>query len=86
MCWTVLKRLYEMNKESVDKAVIKRLQGELTEKEKQALWVQVHLWFFELLYLEWIIYEDIIVVFSILETRGSKNQRLKPHLQIWKQI
>ncbi|XP_030261487.1 adenylate kinase 9 isoform X1 [Sparus aurata] len=33
----VLKRLYEMNKESVDKAVIKRLQEEPSEKEKQAL-------------------------------------------------
>ncbi|XP_040920922.1 adenylate kinase 9 [Toxotes jaculatrix] len=33
----VLKRLYEMNKESVDKAVRKRLQDEQSEKEKQAL-------------------------------------------------
>ncbi|XP_073349311.1 adenylate kinase 9 [Pagrus major] len=33
----VLKRLYEMNKESVDKAVIMRLQEDLSEKEKQAL-------------------------------------------------
>lgn len=57
-----MKRLYEMNKESVDKAVIKRLQKEPSEKEKQALWVQVHLWFFELLYLEWIIYAAIVVL------------------------
>ncbi|XP_042372261.1 adenylate kinase 9-like, partial [Plectropomus leopardus] len=33
----VLKRLYETNKESVDKAVRKRLQDEQYEKEKQAL-------------------------------------------------
>ncbi|XP_044026265.1 adenylate kinase 9 isoform X2 [Siniperca chuatsi] len=33
----VLKRLYEMNKDSVDKAVRKRLQDEQSEKEKQAL-------------------------------------------------
>ncbi|KAE8286847.1 Adenylate kinase 9 [Larimichthys crocea] len=33
----VLKRLYEMNKESVDKAVRKRMQDEQSEKEKQAL-------------------------------------------------
>ncbi|XP_070781653.1 adenylate kinase 9 [Enoplosus armatus] len=33
----VLKRLYEMNKDSVDKAVWKRLQDEQSEKEKQAL-------------------------------------------------
>ncbi|XP_076612348.1 adenylate kinase 9 isoform X2 [Chaetodon auriga] len=31
----VLKRVYEMNKESVDRAVSKRLQDEQTEKEKQ---------------------------------------------------
>ncbi|XP_056260814.1 adenylate kinase 9 isoform X1 [Seriola aureovittata] len=31
----VLKRLYEMNKESVDKAVRRRLQDEQSEKEKQ---------------------------------------------------
>lgn len=34
---TVLKRLYEKNKGSVDKAAIKRLQDEQCEKEKKAL-------------------------------------------------
>ncbi|KAF7661399.1 hypothetical protein LDENG_00263080 [Lucifuga dentata] len=33
----VLKRLYEMNKESVDEAVLKRLQEEQLEREKQAM-------------------------------------------------
>lgn len=37
MCWTVLKRLYEMNKESVDKAVRKRLQIQQSETDKLVL-------------------------------------------------
>lgn len=33
MFWAVLKRLYELNKESIDKAVIKRMLREQTENE-----------------------------------------------------
>lgn len=37
MCLKVLSRLYEKNKESVDKEVKKRLQDEQSDKEKEAL-------------------------------------------------
>lgn len=37
----VLSRLYEKNKESVDKAVRMRLEYEQSEREKEALWVQM---------------------------------------------
>lgn len=37
MCYTVLKRMYEMNKESVDQEVRKRLEDEQLQNEKQAL-------------------------------------------------
>lgn len=40
MYWAVLKRLYELNKESIDRAVIKRMLSEQTGKQTIGLWVQ----------------------------------------------
>lgn len=77
MCWTVLKRLYEMNKDSVDKAVRERLQDELSEKEKPALWVQVQ-WKCKI-HVDFHISDGLLihlfrVIFLILEVRRDKNQ------------
>lgn len=72
---TVLKRLYEKNKESVDKAAIKRLQDEQSEKEKKALWVQVQLYCGILVYnLKLFVNADFVFVL-MLETRRSKTTR-----------
>lgn len=40
MCWAVLKRMYEKNKETIDEEIRNRLKAEIAAKIQQSSWVQ----------------------------------------------
>lgn len=71
MCWAVLKRMYEKNKETIDEEIRNRLKAEIAAKIQQSSWVQVQLYCKVLVglvaSLEWLANASFLCLFQISE-------------------